>query len=59
MNITKIGSLTEQEKGQLVQTGTILGALAKALSAQEIDEIDKESLELVEAIKDVATRIAE
>ena len=59
MNITKIGSLTEQEKGQLVQTGTILGALAKALSAQEIDEIDKESLELVKAIKDVATRIAE
>ena len=59
MTITKIGSLTEQEKEQLVQTGTILGALAKALSAQEIDELDKESLELVEAIKDVATRIAE
>ncbi len=59
MNITKIGSLTEQEKEQLVQTGTILGALAKALSAQEIDELDKESLELVEAIKEVATRIAE
>lgn len=57
MDITKIGSLTEQEKEQLVQTGTTLGALAKALSTQEIDKIDKESLELVEAIRDVAARI--
>jgi len=57
MNITKIGSLTEQEKEQLVQTGNTLGTLAKAMSTGEVDKIDEETLALVEAIKEVATKI--
>lgn len=57
MNITKIGSLTEQEKEQLVQTGNTLGTLAKAVSTNEVDKIDEETLALIEAIKEVAVKI--
>lgn len=57
MQITKIGSFTEEEITALSEAGKILGGLAKSLEAGEITVLSDESSDLVKALKDVLTRI--
>jgi beta-N-acetylglucosaminidase len=57
MEITKIGSFTEKEIEALKEAGGILGSVAKALEAGEINLLSETSKGLVEALKDVLGRI--
>ena len=57
MEITKIGSFTEKEIEALKEAGGILGSVAKALEASEINLLSETSKGLVEALKEVLNRI--
>ena len=57
MEITKIGSFTEKEIEALKEAGGILGNVAKALEAGEINLLSETSKGLVEALKEVLNRI--
>ena len=57
MEITKIGSFTEKEIEALKEAGGILGSVAKALEAGEINLLSETSKNLVRALKEVLGRV--
>lgn len=57
MQITKIGSFTQEEIAALSEAGKILGGVAKSLEAGEITVLSDESADLVKALTDVLARI--
>ena len=57
MNVTKIGSFTNEEIEALKKAGTIISSAAKAFSAGEITVLDETSKQLLEALKEVLGRI--
>jgi hypothetical protein len=57
MKVTKIASFTEEEVQTLQTAGTILGSLAKAAAAEEIDALNEEATALITALKEVIGRI--
>ncbi len=56
MTITKIADFNTEEIDALKSAGTILGSLVKAMDVGEITEVTEDSMLLIKAVYDVATR---
>ena len=57
MEIRKIASFTHEEIEALTRAGAVLGAVAKNVVAGEVDGLDQEATQLVNALRDVLGRI--
>ena len=57
MEVKKIAKFTNEEVDFLVKAGEVLGGLAKAISAGEVDGLDDNATNLVKALKEVIERI--
>ncbi len=57
MKVTKIAEFTVEEVEALQKAGSILGSLAKAAAAEEIDALNEEATALIAALKEVIGRI--
>lgn len=53
MEIKKVGVLLEEEVTALVSAGKVLRGLSEAYGAKEIDEFDKNAVDLFKALADV------
>ena len=57
MEVKKIAEFTPEEVEVLTKAGQILGALAKAVAASEVDGLDVDSTNLIKALQDVIARV--
>jgi len=57
MEVKKIAEFSAEEVEALKVAGNILGALAKAVAAGEVDGLDVDSTNLLSALKDVIARV--
>jgi hypothetical protein len=57
MEIKKVAHLSETDVETLVAAGKILREVSNGLEAKEIDELSTESLNLLQAVKDVLLTI--
>ena len=57
MEVKKIAGFSTEEVEALQKAGTILGSLAKAIAAGEIDGLNEDALSLVNALKEVIARV--
>lgn len=57
MEVKKIAGFSKEEVEALQKAGTILGSLAKAIAASEIDGLDEDATNLLAALKEVITRV--
>ena len=57
MEVKKIAEFTPEEVEALKTAGNILGALAKAVAAGEVDGLDTDSTNLIKALQDVIARV--
>ena len=57
MEVKKIASFTEEEIEALQKAGSILGKLAKAIEASEVDGLDEDATNLVKALQEVVARV--
>ena len=53
MEIKKVGVLLEEEVTTLVSAGKVLRGLSEAYKAKEVDEFDKNAIDLFKALADV------
>ena len=57
MEVKKIAEFSAEEVEALQAAGNILGTLAKAIAAGEVDGLDTDSTNLLGALKDVIARV--
>lgn len=57
MKVTKIAEFTQEEIEALQKAGVILGAIANAITAGEVDALDETATALVTALREVIGRI--
>ena len=57
MEVKKIANFSTEEVEALQKAGTILGGLAKALAAGEVDGLDDGAYSLIAALKEVVARV--
>lgn len=57
MEVKKIAEFSAEEITALERAGAILGALAKAVAAGEVDGLNADATNLVGAFKDVLARL--
>jgi len=57
MEVKKIAEFTTAEVETLTAAGKILGTLANAIAASEVDGLDVDSTNLIMALKDVIARV--
>lgn len=57
MEVKKIAEFSAEEVEALRAAGNILGTLAKAITAGEVDGLDADSTNLLNALKDVIARV--
>lgn len=57
MEVKKIAEFTKEEVEVLTKAGMILGALANAVAASEVDGLDVEATNLIKALQDVLARV--
>lgn len=57
MNISRVLNLNEEEFNKLIAAGELLGAINKALEANEADELSSGLVELVKALNTVTEKL--
>ena len=57
MEVRKIASFTQEEVEALQKAGTIIGTLAKAIAASEVDGLDEDATNLIKALQEVLARV--
>lgn len=57
MKVTKVAEFTQEEIEALQKAGSILGAIANAITAGEVDALDETATALVAALREVIGRI--
>lgn len=57
MEVKKIAEFTKEEVEILTNAGKILGALANAIAASEVDGLDVEATNLIKALQEVIARV--
>jgi len=57
MEVKKIAEFTKEEVEVLTNAGKILGTLANAIAASEVDGLDVDATNLVMALKEVIARV--
>ena len=57
MNISRVLNLNEEEYNKLIAAGELLGAINKALEANEADELSSGLAELVKALNTVTEKL--
>lgn len=57
MEVKKIAEFSKEEVEALTKAGQILGALANAVAAGEVDGLDTDSTNLIKALQEVIARV--
>lgn len=57
MEVKKIAEFTKEEVEILTNAGKILGTLANAIAASEVDGLDVEATNLIKALQEVIARV--
>ena len=57
MEVKKIAEFSKEEVETLTAAGKILGALANAIAASEVDGLDVDSTNLIKALQEVIARV--
>ena len=58
MEVKKVGCFSTKEVEDLRGAGTILGTTVKALEEGEIDALDEQNIDLINALADVISRLS-
>lgn len=57
MEVKKIAEFSKEEVETLTAAGKILGALANAIAASEVDGLDVDATNLIKALQEVIARV--